>query len=280
MNPKRILIAGCGDVGIALGKLLAAQGHTVFGLRRTTRLLPDGIQGISADLSNKDTLSNLPSIDILVHCAAAGGSGEQGYIDTYISGVDNLLNALPSPPSHIFFTSSTSVYGQNDHSWVDESSPTTPDSATGQIMCEAEQRVLSHPHATVVRFSGIYGPNRNHLINAVKQGISAPASQLHYSNRIHRDDCAGILSFLIGKQITGESIDSLYLASDLSPTPIADITQWLAEQLGIEITTEKEIRRGGSKRCNSQKIQQAGYRFKFPDFKSGFASQLDESNLS
>ncbi len=274
MTPLRILIAGCGDVGIALGKLLVTQGHTVFGLRRTIDQLPDSIQGIAADLCNKDTLSNLPSIDVLVYCAAAGGGGIQGYTDTYLSGLDNILAALTKPLKHIFFTSSTSVYGQKDHSWVDEQSPTAPDSETGRIMLAAEQLALRYENATVVRFSGIYGPGRNHLLNTVKEGIVAPALPIHHSNRIHRDDCAGVLSFLIEKLCTDQPIKSIYLASDHAPTPISEVMHWMAQQLKVEITEEREIRRGGSKRCNSQLIQSEGFRFKYPDYQAGYLAQL------
>jgi nucleoside-diphosphate-sugar epimerase len=55
----RILIAGCGYVGSALGHLLSAGDHTAFGLRRDTKALPPAIKPISADhflLRNDDAL--------------------------------------------------------------------------------------------------------------------------------------------------------------------------------------------------------------------------------
>ena len=270
MNKLRILIAGCGDVGSALGVTLATQGHHVFGLRRTINQLPDCIHAISADLADKDTLSDLPDIDILVYCAAATGRSERAYQQAYIDGFNNIYHALPQQPKHLFFTSSTGVYGQHQHEWVDEQSPTEPEQPSGQIMRQAELSVLEKGDATVVRFSGIYGPGRNHLIERVKSGNVA-REDLHYSNRIHRDDCAGVLAHLIQRVNDNKPVDTLYLASDLSPTPIREITVWLAEQLGIETTQAVEIRRGGSKRCNSQRLQASGYQFLYPDYKTGFA---------
>ncbi|WP_372740929.1 SDR family oxidoreductase [Neptunomonas sp.] len=276
MSKLRILIAGCGDVGSALGVLLSAQGHHVYGLKRTINQLPDCIHAISADLCDKETLSDLPDTDILVYCAAATGRSESAYQQAYIDGLENIYSALPAPPRHLFFTSSTSVYAQYQHEWVDEQSPTQPDQPSGLIMRRAEQQVLDKENATVVRFSGIYGPGRNHLINTVLAGTIAPQNPLHYSNRIHRDDCAGVLTHLIQKVNTGTLIEPIYLASDPNPTPIHDITAWLAEQLNTKIMQETPIRRGGSKRCNSQRLQQSGYEFLYPDYKAGFQAGLKE----
>lgn len=274
MGKLRILIAGCGDVGSALGIQLSAQGHHVYGLKRTINQLPDCIHAISADLCDKETLSDLPNVDILIYCAAATGRSEIAYQQAYIDGLENIYTALPNPPGHLFFTSSTSVYAQHQHEWVDEQSPTEPTQPSGQIMRQAEQRVLAKGNATVVRFSGIYGPGRNHLINSVRTGSIAPKEPHHYSNRIHRDDCAGVLAHLVGKVNSGDVIEPLYLASDPNPTPIHEITAWLAEQLNTKITQETPIRRGGSKRCNSQRLQQSGYQFIYPDYKTGFQAGL------
>ncbi|WP_028468484.1 SDR family oxidoreductase [Neptunomonas japonica] len=275
MIKLRILIAGCGDVGSALGVTLATQGHHVFGLRRTINQLPDCIHAISADLSDKDTLSDLPDVDILIYCAATTGRSENAYQQAYVDGFNNIYDALPQQPKHLFFTSSTSVYGQHQHEWIDEQSPTESEQVSGQIMRQAELAVLEKGNATVVRFSGIYGPGRNHLIDRVKGG-SVAREDFHYSNRIHRDDCAGVLAHLIQRINENKPVDTLYLASDLNPTPIREITVWLAEQLGIETTQAVEIRRGGSKRCNSQRLQESGYRFLYPDYKAGFALALSE----
>ena len=276
MSKLRILIAGCGDVGSALGIKLSTQGHHVYGLKRTINQLPDCIHGISADLCDKDSLSDLPDIDILVYCAAASGRSESAYQNAYIDGLENIYAALPHRPKHLFFTSSSSVYNQHQHEWVDEQSLTEPTQPSGQIMRQAEQQVLEKGNATVVRFSGIYGPGRNHLINMVKAGTIAPEEPLHYSNRIHRDDCAGVLAHLIQKINSGDSIEPLYLASDPNPTSIHEITAWLAEQLNANITQETPIRRGGSKRCNNQRLLQSGYQFIYSDYKAGFNAGLKE----
>jgi predicted dinucleotide-binding enzyme len=55
----RILIAGCGDVGAALGVELATGGHEVWGLRRDPAGLPAAIRPLRADLTRPATLIGL-----------------------------------------------------------------------------------------------------------------------------------------------------------------------------------------------------------------------------
>ena len=109
----RILIAGCGDVGTALGKSLQAAGYQVWGLKRQPADLPPGIQPLAADLGDPATLSRLPSnLDYIVYSAAAAGFSEAQYQAAYVAGVRNLLHALQKgnqQPRRLLFCSSTSV---------------------------------------------------------------------------------------------------------------------------------------------------------------------------
>ncbi|NVK40557.1 MAG: SDR family oxidoreductase [Oceanospirillaceae bacterium] len=276
MHTQRILIAGCGDVGSALGLELIEAGHFVQGLRRTINQLPAGIHGIAADLTDPQSLRELPPCDLLVYCTAASQHDEAGYRAAYVDGLSNLLQALPAPPRHLIFTSSSGVYHQADGRWVDEASATEPDRFSGRIMLEAEQLALnSGIPATVVRFSGIYGPGRNHLLNQVRSGIAAPAEPPHYGNRIHRDDCAGVLAHLIARVLEERPLEPLYLASDDAPAPLHEVMEWLAAELGITIGERRSIRRGGSKRCRNTRLKASGYRFRYPDYKAGYRAILD-----
>ncbi|MDP9455639.1 MAG: hypothetical protein M3Q60_07555 [Actinomycetota bacterium] len=90
----RILIAGCGYVGSALGLLLAADGHTVFGLRRNPAL-PAAINPIRADLSTPLPPEALPpDLDAVVSTASPGGSSDEAYRTAYVDGPRNLISAL------------------------------------------------------------------------------------------------------------------------------------------------------------------------------------------
>ena len=111
----RILIAGCGDVGTALGRNLAAAGHTVWGLKRHPDGLPPGIQPLAADLSDPATLRQLPpELDGVAYCTAATDFSEAAYQAAYVTGVDLLLDALAQsgqPPRRFVFKQMSSRWG-------------------------------------------------------------------------------------------------------------------------------------------------------------------------
>lgn len=270
MKKYRILIVGCGDVGCALGERLATD-HLVYGLRRSIQYIPDAITALEADFCDTRTLSDLPNIDILVYCAAPNRSRNDSYEATYIDGLRNIVNCLPNKPEHIFFTSSTSVYGQDQQQWVNEQAVTVPLSDNGKIMLEAEQQVQALScNSTIVRFSGIYGPKRLSLFNQVISGTTYSSLPLQYSNRIHLLDCAAVLCHLINKLARAEDIAALYLASDMCPTPISEVMHWIASSVNLKTTTVPVTRRSGSKRCDNQLLMSSGYTFIHPDYKSGY----------
>ncbi len=275
MQELRVLIAGCGDIGTGLGLSLASAGAQVFGLRRTINQLPDGIHGIAGDMTDPASLAGLPACDYLFFTAAAKSRAPGVYQQTYVEGLSNLLNALPAPPKHLFVTGSSGVYHQHEHDWVDEQSPTEPDSDSGRSLLASEQLAFnSGIPATIVRFSGIYGPGRDHLQRKVQAGIAAPAEPLHYSNRIHRDDCVGVLEHLLRLKLAGDELKPVYLATDDAPTPIHEVMEWMAQQLGVEIKEREPVRRSGSKRCSNRRLRASGYRFKYPDYQSGYRALL------
>lgn len=283
----RIVIAGCGYVGSSLGEALAKDGHEVWGLRRDPSGLPAAIRGIAADLSRPETLAGIPEgIDYAVYAAAPKAAGETKAQDAYralfMDGLEDFTRALREQaecPRRIFFTSSTSVYDQHRGEWVDEDSPTHPTRFAGEILLLAERLVWASGFpATVVRLGGIYGPGRSRLVDYVRSGEALLArGGPHYTNRIHRDDAAGILRHLIGL----DAPERLYLGVDCEPALEADVLGWLGEQLGLgplraaAPSSPAPRRRAGSKRCRNTRLLESGYNFRYPTFREGYASLLD-----
>ena len=111
----RVLIAGCGYTGIALGTQLASEGHAVWGLRRRPELLPATIHPLKADLCDPASLALIPpELDFVFYTAAAERTDDASYQAAYVTGIQNLLNHLSETHQslhRIFFTSSTAVYG-------------------------------------------------------------------------------------------------------------------------------------------------------------------------
>lgn len=272
MRDTRILIAGCGDIGTALALKLCKLGAEVHGLRRTINQLPAPIHPLAIDLAQPIAKGTLPSVDYVIYTPAAKSQEAEVYRAVYLQGLEHLLAALPTPPKRLFYVSSTGVYGQHDHEWVNEESPAEPLSTNGQLMRQGEQRALQSAPATIVRFSGIYGPGRNHLRKMLEAGMIAEQTPVHYSNRIHRDDCVGVLNHLLQLAHDGQELDTCYLASDDKPTPIHEVMHYLAELYGLQPTATRPVGRGGSKRCSNRRLKATGYQFIYPDYRAGFAA--------
>jgi nucleoside-diphosphate-sugar epimerase len=282
IEPLRVLVAGCGYVGSALAASLAADGHHVWGLRRNPDRLPPGVQPLAADLSDPATLADLPPrLDHVVCTTAPDGATDEAYRAAYVDGLRNLLDALEAQgqrPRRVLLTSTTGVYGQTDGSHVDEDSPTEPTNFRGLRPLEGERLLLAGLFpATVLRLGGIYGPGRTRLIDQVRSG-AATCRPGAWTNRIHRDDCAGALRHLM----LLERADALYLGVDREPAASCDVLQWLAERLGApEPRVEAGLaegagRRGSNKRCSSERLARSGYRFRYPTFREGYAQMLEE----
>ncbi|EAT13057.1 SDR family oxidoreductase [Bermanella marisrubri] len=280
----RFLIVGSGDIGGGLARSLKQQGHDVWGMRRSEKSIGEGIHTISADVSDMETLIGiLPErIDYVVYCVASPEFSEEGYDKYYVMGLRHILALLKQnheSPKRIFFVSSTSVYPHHDGAVVNEETELEPTAFAGRKMLEAESTLLhSDFTGTVVRFSGIYGPGRTRLINQAKKGAHCDPEPDVWTNRIHRDDCIGVLSFLIEQDEKGTALDSVYLASDPTPTPIFEVFEWLKDRIGdVEPDHDvPEVTRRGSKRCDSSRLVKLGYRFKYKDYQQGYDEILTE----
>jgi nucleoside-diphosphate-sugar epimerase len=278
-----ILIVGCGDIGIPLAGQLSSAGHHVWGLRRSTQLAAP-IQTIRADVCRPETLQGLAelAVDYVVVTLTPAGFTDQAYQSVYVDGLKNLLAALADPVAikRLIFVSSTSVYAQGDGQWVTEDSATEASSFSGRRLLEAEQLLAdSKVSHSVVRFAGIYGPGRNRLIEQVKslQGC-APTPEL-FTNRIHRDDCVGVLAHLISMDQQGQPLQRCYIGVDSEPVPLWTVKQWLAEQLGVDtsqLSRQQEHRRS-SKRCSNQRLLASGYQLLYPGYQQGYAQVIAAS---
>lgn len=278
---KRILIAGCGYLGGALGSALARDGHTVWGLRRSQWRPPKGVQALRADLTRTDSLNELPEqIDTVFYTAAAKSRNPAVYRDVYLDGLDNLLRALTDlgeRPRRVLFTSSTSVYAQRRGEWVDEESVTQPDQPTAELLLLGERLLLASDFESVVlRLGGLYGPGRTGLIDRVRRGDARiRPGPPHYTNRIHQRDAVDALRHLMDLPRP----DPLYLGVDSEPSEEGEVYRWLAERLGAPeprpADPDDEPRtRSGSKRCRNTRLLQSGYRFAYPSYREGYGALL------
>lgn len=273
---KRLLVVGCGDLGIPLATRFHQQGAEVWGLRRDVSKLPALIHPLAADVTVAKSLSCLQGLhfDSAVISLTPGEFNDERYRQVFVEGLANVLGVLSA--EQLIFVSSSSVYHQSDEQWVDEDSPTNPSSFSGRRLLEAEALINDFPtRSTVVRFAGIYGPGRRRLIEQVINGEGSPAI---YSNRIHRDDCIGFLAHLVLKQWAGVTLPQCFLAVDSEPVLLSEVKNWLAGELGIDPSTlrSQSATRRGSKRCSNRRLLGSGYQLRYPNFRQGYQTVLNE----
>jgi nucleoside-diphosphate-sugar epimerase len=280
----KCLIVGCGYVGLPLGAELLRLGHEVFGLRRNvsaeTELKVAGITPLFADITKPETFDTLPrEFDWVVHCIAAN------YRQVYLEGTNHLLKWLSaSSPKKFIYTSSTSVYGQNDGSQVKESSPAEPQAETAKVLLETEKVLLEAFQrdkfpAIVLRVAGIYGPGRGHRFKQfLKNEARMEGDGSRFLNMIHRDDVVGSILAALKSGRPGE----IYNAVDDEPVSQRSFFEWLGATLGkypppsVPANAAENRKRGvTNKRVSNRKLKmELGCQFKYPNFRKGYTAEI------
>lgn len=273
----QVLIVGCGDLGGEVANQLTQLGIKTMGARRSASSLNDS-NVIQIDVTQPDSLESLQYIQpqILIYCVAANGQTDEQYKAHYVDGLKNVLatQVANTKLQHVFFVSSTRVYGQITNVLLDESVEAIPADFGGERLLEAENllKTLSCG-ATVLRLSGIYGMNRLRMINLAKSPKSWP-SQNSWSNRIHRDDAAAFIVFLVRQVFAGHQVHNCYIVTDSAPASQHEVLTWIANQMK-QIPPQQALEAvSGGKRLSNQRLLATGFRLQYPDFKVGYQSIL------
>ena len=276
LSKEQVLIVGCGDIGTRFAKILP-DSFVVTGLRRNPPANTAYLRYQTCDVTDPQQLDSIlkqSAFDVILVTMTPSAATDAGYAQAYVQTCKNLtasLKAHQRKPRLLVFVSSTGVYGQNDGGWVDENSPTEPDSFSGKRLLEAEQVILDGGFdSTVVRFSGIYGPGRYRLLDQVLQGRAQLSLQM--TNRIHVDDCAAVIAHLVGLR---QALDAVYIASDSTAASMAEVVTWLAQQLGVVISVPPESiaelgNKGSNKCCSNRRLLASGFVLRYSGYREGY----------
>lgn len=275
-----ILAIGYGDIAQRVARRLIGDGHQVTGLCRHPEDKPpiDGVELVAGDASNEEDLRGVLQTDydaIVITLTPTQYDGE-GYRQGYVvpcRHLQQVLNSSGQSP-YVMYLSSTGVYGQQQGEWIDEQSPTEPNSDSGKMLLQAETLIRDLPlTSTILRCSGIYGQGRDFMVRQLQNHKVTLRDS--WTNRIHQDDVAGFIQYLINHP---EHRQSHYLVSDDQPTPQYEVYQWLAHKLGVEVSSTIEPGPGprGSKRCNNARLRQTGYLLNYANFKQGYCASFDD----
>ncbi|WP_395308252.1 NAD-dependent epimerase/dehydratase family protein [Mycobacterium sp. AMU20-3851] len=184
----RVFITGtAGFIGFHLARQLLRDGHEVVGYDGVTpyydvelkraRLEILGrferftaVEAMLEDMVALDGTVSMQSPEVIVHLAAQAGvryslENPQAYVDSNIVGTFNLLEAArKTPPRHLLFASTSSVYGGNEKMPFSEAEradfPVSLYAATkksGEAMSHSYAHLFKIP-TTCFRFFTVYGP--------------------------------------------------------------------------------------------------------------------------
>jgi nucleoside-diphosphate-sugar epimerase len=199
LGKPRLLIVGCGDVGMRLIPLLRSR-FRVFALtsqpERLSELRSAGVIPILGNLDNPQSLYRLKGLaDIVVHLAPPP---MQGSLDQRTR---NLVAILPRH-GRLVYVSTTGVYGDCKGAYFDETRPVAPVNARAERRVDAERvlRRWARRHEgklSILRVPGIYAADRLPL-ERLRQGTPAllDADDV-YTNHIHADDLAQIIALAL-----------------------------------------------------------------------------------
>ncbi len=230
----RILIVGCGDVGLRAARPLRGKAR-VYGLLRSMdraeQLRAAGVIPIIGDLDDRRSLRRIAGLaDVVFHFAPPPAEGE---LDPRTRRLIAALSAA-SLPRTLIYVSTSGVYGDCAGAVVPETWPVRPRNARAKRRQDAERQLRRWAARTgvglaILRAPGIYARDRMPE-ERVRKGLPAlrPEDDIH-TNHIHADDLAGLA---VAALFRGGR-NRLYNAVDDSGLKMGDWFDVVADHLGL-----------------------------------------------
>jgi nucleoside-diphosphate-sugar epimerase len=225
----RVLIVGCGDVGLRVARQLPARLKLLAltsSAERVSALRAQGIIPLQGNLDERASLRRLAGLATrVVHLAPPPNDNPDWRSDPRTLALLRALR-LRSLPYSLVYGSTSGVYGDCAGDWVSETRRVNPDTPRSQRRVHAEGHVRLFGRATgtpvhILRIPGIYAPDRNGGTPRGRLLKGTPVLRAEddvYTNHIHADDLARacVAALWRGKpqRITHASDDTPLLMGD------------------------------------------------------------------
>ena len=221
-------------------------------------------------------------------------------IPPLLNGEDPVLNKLKTQLLNskqlrwVGYLSTTGVYGDTKGKWVDENTSPKPqqDRSIRRFSCEKEWMKTNLP-IQILRLPGIYGPKRSafeSILNGTSKMIDKPGQVF---SRIHVDDIAGSVLFLINLYEQGKN-PSVVNISDNLPSNNLEVIEFAAKlaqkslpsRIPFEIAKKTmspmalSFWQENRKVDNKLLCKELGYSLIYPDFKSGLNNCFSKLKLN
>ena len=284
LNRPRLLVLGCGDVGMRLLPLLRAHFRifaVTSGPERCAELRAAGAIPLIADLDRPASLKRLAGLaQYVVHLAPPQAEGA-------LDRRTRSLCAILPEGARMVYVSTTGVYGDCGGAMIDETRSVAPRNARALRRVDAEQVLRqwargARARLAIVRVPGIYARDRLPL-RRLEQGTPAllPAEDV-FTNHVHADDLARIIALALFRGLPGR----VYHAVDDTQMKMADYFDTVADAFGMprppRVAREQLVQQvspmllsfmSESRRMSNGRIKhELGVRLRHPDVTSSVAA--------
>ena len=202
--------------------------------------------------------------------------------------VENFYNEIISSKKikWLAYLSSTSVYGNHNGKWVNESSKLLSSNYAGINRIVAENNWLKlHKYKLIpiriFRLSGIYSTERNIFLRLANGQVRYVKKNNHFFSRIHVADIAQVLFKSLAYSKAGE----IYNVADNKPSPYEQTVFYACNLMGIKTLKPisfNDLKEGemkdfykDSKKVSNKKIKEdLKVKLYFPTYKEGLKNIL------
>jgi nucleoside-diphosphate-sugar epimerase len=287
----RVLVIGCGDVGMRLLPLLRDH-FRIFALtsssERFTVLRQAGAVPVLGDLDRPETLHRLARLArLIVHLAPPQAEGEHDLRT-------RRLTAILPDGARMVYVSTTGVYGDCKGARINETRTVAPVNARARRRVDAELVLRrwarrSGSRLSILRVPGIYAAGRLPL-ERLQRGTPALAEDDDvYTNHIHADDLARIIRLAL----TRAAPQRVYHAVDDSALKMGAYFDLVADafklphpprlsraELAAKVTPTMLSFMSESRRMDNSRIkQELGVRLLWPDVASFLEAGLLDAGV-
>ena len=231
LGKPRLLILGCGDVGMRLLPMVRDR-FRVFAVTsqaaRCAALREAGAVPIVADLDDAGTLARLARLaNNIVHLAPPQADGLQDRRTRRLVGI------LPERV-RLVYVSTSGVYGDCGGAWIDETRTVAPQNPRAVRRVDAERTLRAWGRrcgrcVSILRVPGIYAADRLPLVRLEKSSPALIAEEDVHTNHIHADDLAAIIALALFRGLPGR----VYHAVDDSHMKMAAYFDAVADAFGM-----------------------------------------------
>ena len=285
---QRMVVLGHGYTARHLTQALVPRGWEVTGTTRSdpASVAQSGARPLLWPGDEPAVRQAIAQADAILVSAAPSAAGDPALRD--------FAEALATAPARwIGYLSSTSVYGDRQGEWVDETSPLTPTTERGaeRVRAEAAWQELARAHGLplhIFRLAGIYGPGRGpfaKLRAGTARRIVKPGQVF---SRIHVDDIVAVLLASLARPDPG----AIYNVCDDDPAPPEDVLGHAARLSGLPLPPAEDFATSemsamarsfyAESKCvaNDRIRRDLGVRLRYPDYRAGLAALADDGGAA